>query len=424
MSNDTSPETPSDTQRGARGESLHAEIISIGDELTIGKIVDTNSAWLSQKLTDLGVDVLWHSTVGDSMEALVSVLKIACARAEIVLVTGGLGPTEDDLTRQAIARAAGVELVYDQGSYEHVKTLFQRRGRPMPESNKIQAYFPAGSEVIDNPHGTANGFSLAIPRAPAGGDYAFLAAFPGVPAEMREMWNAAGAEKVNEQIERRIGEKRFILTRSIHCFGPGESLVESKLPHLIDRRHVPRVGITASAGIITLRIRAIADSPEECRRQVDQTAKIIYDSLGGVIFGEDDDTIPSVVCAALKSQGKKLATIEWGTRGCLAKAIAPEVFAGGLVASPGASAARQLGLAEDAAMEDILRACAVRFGADCAAAVGPYPADGQVDSQAQSQVEVCAWDAGGFKSQSYVFGLHPSIIDNLFVCRALMLLRG
>ena len=406
------------------GESLNAEIISIGDELTIGKIVDTNSAWLSRQLTDLGVEVLYHSTVGDSMEALVSVLKIACARAEIVLVTGGLGPTEDDLTRQAIAHAAGVELVYDQRSYEHVKTLFQRRGRPMPESNNIQAYFPAGSEVIDNPHGTANGFSLAIPRAPVGGDYAFLIALPGVPAEMREMWNASGVKSVADQIERRIGEKRFILTRSIHCFGPGESLVESKLPHLIDRHHVPRVGITASAGIITLRIRAIADSPRECRRQVDETAKIIYDNLGEVIFGEDDDTIPSVVCAALKSQGKKLATIEWGTRGCLAKAIDPEVFAGGLVASSKQSAAAALGLDEDADFPAILKACAERFGAERVAAVGPYPADGQVDSQAQPQVEVCAWDAeGGFKSQSYVFGLHPSIIDNLFVCRALMLLR-
>ncbi|MBR3219623.1 MAG: CinA family nicotinamide mononucleotide deamidase-related protein [Thermoguttaceae bacterium] len=406
------------------GESLNAEIISIGDELTIGKIVDTNSAWLSRQLTDLGVEVLYHSTVGDSMEALVSVLKIACARAEIVLVTGGLGPTEDDLTRQAIAHAAGVELVYDQGSYEHVKTLFQRRGRPMPESNNIQAYFPAGSEVIDNPHGTANGFSLAVPRAPVGGDYAFLIALPGVPAEMREMWNASGVKSVADQIERRIGEKRFILTRSIHCFGPGESLVESKLPHLIDRHHVPRVGITASAGIITLRIRAIADSPRECRRQVDETAKIIYDNLGEVIFGEDDDTIPSVVCAALKSQGKKLATIEWGTRGCLAKAIDPEVFAGGLVASSKQSAAAALGLDEDADFPAILKACAERFGAERVAAVGPYPADGQVDSQAQPQVEVCAWDAeGGFKSQSYVFGLHPSIIDNLFVCRALMLLR-
>ncbi|MBR2586394.1 MAG: CinA family nicotinamide mononucleotide deamidase-related protein [Thermoguttaceae bacterium] len=406
------------------GESLNAEIISIGDELTIGKIVDTNSAWLSRQLTDLGVEVLYHSTVGDSMEALVSVLKIACARAEIVLVTGGLGPTEDDLTRQAIAHAAGVELVYDQRSYEHVKTLFQRRGRPMPESNNIQAYFPAGSEVIDNPHGTANGFSLAIPRAPVGGDYAFLIALPGVPAEMREMWNASGVKSVADQIERRIGEKRFILTRSIHCFGPGESLVESKLPHLIDRHHVPRVGITASAGIITLRIRAIADSPRECRRQVDETAKIIYDNLGEVIFGEDDDTIPSVVCAALKSQGKKLATIEWGTRGCLAKAIDPEVFAGGLVASSKQSAAAALGLDEDADFPAILKACAERFGAERVAAVGPYPADGQVDSRAQPQVEVCAWDAeGGFKSQSYVFGLHPSIIDNLFVCRALMLLR-
>ena len=406
------------------GESLHAEIISIGDELTIGKIVDTNSAWLSQKLTDLGVEVLWHSTVGDSMEALMSVLRIACARAEIVLVTGGLGPTEDDLTREAIARAAGVELVYDPASFEHVETLFKRRNRPMPESNKVQAYFPAGSEVINNPHGTANGFSLCIPRSPHGGDYAFLAAFPGVPAEMREMWNAAGAEKVNQQIERRIGEKRYILTRSIHCFGPGESFVESKLPHLVDRRHVPRVGITASAGIITLRICAIAPSPQECRRQVEETAKIIYDSLGEVIFGEDDDTIPSVVCAALERQGKKLAVIEWGTRGCLAEAIGPEVFAGGLVASSKQSAAAALGLDEDADFPAILKACAERFGAERVAAVGPYPADGQVDSQAQPQVEVCAWDAeGGFKSQSYVFGLHPSIIDNLFVCRALMLLR-
>ena len=406
------------------GELLRAEIISIGDELTIGKIVDTNAAWLSQQLTDLGVDVLYHSTVGDSMEALVSVLKIACARAEIILVTGGLGPTEDDLTRQAIARSAGVDLVYDQASFEHIETLFKRRGRMMPPSNKSQAYFPAGAKVIDNPHGTANGFSIAIPRAPAGGDYAFLIAFPGVPAEMREMWNATGVKSVADQVERRIGEKRYIVTRSIHCFGLGESVVESKLPHLIARDYVPRVGITASAGIITLRIRAIGKSPEECQRQVDETAKIIYDNLGDVIFGEGDDTIPSVVCAALKNKEKKLAVIEWGTRGALAKAIDPAVLAGAVVASSRESVTRLFDVPEDAPMPVILAACAKKCGADCVVAIGPYPADGQVDSQAQSRVEVYALDENGFKSQSYIFGLHPSVIDNLFICRALNLLRG
>ena len=143
---------------------MRAEIISIGDELTSGQRLDTNSQWLSQRLGELGIPVVFHTTVADDLDANIEVFRTAIGRADIVVSTGGLGPTADDLTRDAIAAAAGVELVEDAAAMEHIKNLFARRKREMPERNKLQALFPRGSQVIPNPEGTAPGIDFTIPR--------------------------------------------------------------------------------------------------------------------------------------------------------------------------------------------------------------------------------------------------------------------
>src|SRR4051794_7890275 len=143
---------------------MRAEIISIGDELTSGQRLDTNSQWLSTRLGELGVKVMYHTTVADDLEANVQVFRQAVERAELVIATGGLGPTADDLTRDAIAAAAGVDLVFDADSFSHIESLFSRRKRPMPERNRVQAMFPRGSRAIANREGTAPGIDIEIPR--------------------------------------------------------------------------------------------------------------------------------------------------------------------------------------------------------------------------------------------------------------------
>src|SRR5947208_846830 len=175
---------------------MHAEIISIGDELTSGQRLDTNSQWLAERLLEIGVPVAFHTTVGDQLTDNVLVFRQACERADILLVTGGLGPTADDLTRQALAEVAGVELVQDDVSLAHIKTLFAKRKREMPPANVVQAQFPQGSRPIFNPNGSAPGIDMLIEVAADGTrrvpttKAARVFALPGVPAEMKEMWAA------------------------------------------------------------------------------------------------------------------------------------------------------------------------------------------------------------------------------------------
>ena len=151
---------------------MRAEVISIGDELTSGQRLDTNTQWLSRRLGELGVETAFHTTVADDLDANVAVFRAAIERADIVIASGGLGPTADDLTREALARAAGRDLVFDEGALRHIEQLFARRSRPMPERNKVQAWFPAGSRVVPNPQGTARGSTWTF-LATVGGPAAF-----------------------------------------------------------------------------------------------------------------------------------------------------------------------------------------------------------------------------------------------------------
>ena len=398
-----------------------AEVVSIGDELMSGAIVDTNSAWLSRELSDLGVRTLFHTTVGDDMSAMAGVIAAAADRSDLVIITGGLGPTEDDLTRQAVAQVAGVELVEDAESRERIRRLFALRQRPMPASNNLQAFFPAGSEIISNPNGTAPGFALTLLRE--ANHTATLMTFPGVPAEMKEMWNETGRALVENLIVERLGARRHIQSRSIHCFGAGESDIESRLPHLIDRKHIPRVGITASAGVITLRVTAEGTDYTECQRQLCETAEVIYAGVGEFIFGEGNQTLASVAADRLLERKQKLGVVEWGTGGLLSRKIDRRVFAGGMVDTADRPVARLLGLAADAEPETILRAFAGKIGVDCVIAVGPYPSAEDLEHPETTSVFVCALCGERFETARFVYGLHPSIIDNLFSDRALNLLR-
>jgi nicotinamide-nucleotide amidase len=306
------------------------EIIAIGDELTTGQRLDTNTQWLSEQLTRLGVRVLFHTTVADDLAANVAVFRVAVERADYVVATGGLGPTADDLTRDALAAAAGVELVQDDLALERVRSLFERRGRPMPERNVVQALFPEGSRPIANDNGTAPGVAMEIARAERSPCRLF--ALPGVPAEMFPMWETSVAPAIMATLP----TKSVTRHRRIKCFGAGESQIEAMLPEMIRRGREPLVGITASGATITLRITSTAADEATCLADMEPTVAEIRQLLGMYVFGEEEMELEDTVVQLLGQRNQTLTSHEGATRGELAQLLAAaasdhECFAGGSV---------------------------------------------------------------------------------------------
>jgi nicotinamide-nucleotide amidase len=352
---------------------MHAEIISVGTELTTGASLDTNSQWLSLELAAIGIPVSYHTTVADDMAAMVGVIRTAADRSDVIILTGGLGPTLDDLTRQALAEVLGVELVLDAASLEFIRGLFKRFKREMPERNVIQAHLPAGTEPIPNTRGTAPGIWAKIPRA-AGG-FCLFAALPGVPSEMKRMF-------ANEVVSRLPAGTRVIRRARLNCFGVGESQAEEMLGDLTARGRDPEIGITVHEATITLRIVAHGDSVAVCDAKIAAAKAAIRERMGDLVFGEEDEQLEHVVLALLQKRESTLVTVEIGTGGLLARRItevagSERTYRGGLVAvsldgvvhavgsSPGADKQRTIAAALERARE--------RFAADFAIFVGAFP---------------------------------------------------
>jgi len=306
---------------------MHAEIIAIGTELTTGAKLDTNSQWLSIELAAVGIPVLLHTTVADDMPAMLETMRAAVRRSDIVLISGGLGPTLDDLTRQLLAELAGVELVLHEPSLQHVREIFAKRKRVMPERNTIQAMFPAGSEPIENPHGTAPGIWFELPRAD--GSICRIAAMPGVPSEMKPMFR----DRVLPRLPR---SDRVIRRARVNCYGVGESACEEKLGDVTARGRDPEVGITVHEGTITLRIEAHGASESECDAKIAKDKQLIRERLGALVFGEEDEQLEDIVARELNRCAKTVSIADEVTGGVLscwltAVAESEQCFAGGLI---------------------------------------------------------------------------------------------
>ena len=353
-----------------------AEVIAIGDELTSGQRLDTNSQWLSRELGVLGIPVGYHTTVCDTLEAGLEAFTAAARRTQVVVATGGLGPTADDLTRDVLAVMAGVPLVCCERSLAEVEARFSRRGMPMPESNRRQACFPEGSRPIPNPTGTAPGIDLALP---AGADWgrglgSRVIALPGVPAEMRRMWQ----ETVGPQLAQLTGGTRVLTHRRLKCFGAGESAIEAMLPGLIERGRDPTVGITAHEATITLRISAWAADASGCQGKIAATEQLIRDALGDLVYGEEDDEVEDAVLAAVTLAGETVATIEAGTAGRVAALLAQAAArrpAGAAGIYRGGRVVSELPVAPEALLA-AAAATAAEQGASVGLAVGPLrPSD-------------------------------------------------
>lgn len=289
---------------------MFGEIIAIGTELTTGAKLDTNSQWLSQALGQIGIVVRYHQTMADDLPAMVRVFRTAVERSDLVIITGGLGPTQDDLTRQALADLIDAELELHEPSLEYIRHLFSSRKREMPERNSIQAYFPAGSEVLENSRGTAPGIWMKVPRTDSE-HHSFVAALPGVPSEMKPMFE--------NQVRPRLPHSgRVIRHARINAFGAGESRVEELLGALTARGADPEVGITAHEATITLRIVAEGETETECHAKITTVRAEVQDKLGSLIFGEEDDELQHVVLRLLRERNQTLATAEAGNGGLMA----------------------------------------------------------------------------------------------------------
>jgi len=302
-----------------------AEIVSIGTELLLGEIVDTNTTEIAVALRTIGLDLFRTTTVGDNLERIAEAVAESVKRAQAVITTGGLGPTVDDPTREAIARAVGVETEFRPELWEQITERFSRFGRKPTENNRRQAHIPVGAVAIENPVGTAPAFRVELPDS-------VVIALPGVPAEMSHLLE----HEVVPYLRRRLGLRGVIKRKVVRTAGVGESILDERIEDL-ERMHNPTLGVSAHPGRVDLRITAKAGSDSEADEMIWKMEATLRQRLGEWIYGVDDDTLEAVTLAVVASKGYRLAIVESGTAGALSASVAPfsGAFAGGkLLAGP------------------------------------------------------------------------------------------
>ena len=284
-----------------------AAILSVGDELSLGQSLDTHAQWLSQRLVELGVVPILHATVGDDEQALVDALAGAMPRAEVIIITGGLGPTADDLTREALAALAGPGLVHEPEAEVALRARFEARGRRLPESNLKQALRPPWMRMIPNPLGTAPGLMGTL-------EGVLVASLPGPPDEMHPMWR----DHVAAAVRAHVGQAPVRCETVLAC-GLPESVAAERLGALMDRGRNPMVGITVSGTTLAARIRATGDACTD--GSVESTIASVEAAWGPLCFGRDADTLAGSIGALLVERSASVATCESCTGGGVARAL-------------------------------------------------------------------------------------------------------
>ncbi len=297
--------------------SMKAEIVAIGTELLLGQIVDTNAAYLAQELAGIGVDLFYKTTVGDNTERIAGVIRQACERSDVVITSGGLGPTVDDMTRAAVAQATGRGLQFSPDAWDEIQALFRRWGRAPDENNRRQALLPAGSRMISNPVGTAPAFILETGALETGAlqtRASTIISLPGVPREMKVLMEGAVLPYLRQRL---AAEPAIIRSRVLRTCGIGESNVDTLIGDLETLTN-PTVGLLAHPGQTDIRITAKAPNGTAADALITPIEAEIRQRLGAFIFGVGSESLEEVVACLLLQQAQSLALIESNTGGALA----------------------------------------------------------------------------------------------------------
>ncbi|MFJ8234272.1 competence/damage-inducible protein A [Ureibacillus sp. NPDC094379] len=364
---------------------MNAEIIAVGSELLLGQIANTNAKFMSNQLSELGINVYYHTVVGDNAGRLKDAIEIAESRADLIIFSGGLGPTKDDLTKETIAKYLGVNLAFDHEALVYIEEFFTRQGRTMTENNKKQALILEGSEVLKNHHGMAPGMLFEKDNR----TYILL---PGPPKEIEPMFQF----EVKPKLAARLNDGGVIVSHVLRFYGIGEAELEVKVQDILDQQTNPTVAPLASDGEVTLRITAKAESEEEAWKLIEAKKLEIQAIVGEFQYGVDDDSLASKTVEMLLHHGLTISAAESLTAGLFQSELAeiPGVsgtLVGGFVTYTSEAKITQLGI--DKALLDefgiVSSECAAAMaknvrekmgtdiGVGLTGAAGPEPHDGQ-----------------------------------------------
>ncbi len=418
---------------------MNAIVLSIGDELALGQTVDTNSAWLSGRLAGIGWSVAAHVTVPDDQRTIEQALRELAPRCQVLLVSGGLGPTADDLTRPALAAFLRQPLELNQAWLDNLELFFQQRGRPMPQSNRDQAMVPRGCRMIWNHNGTAPGIQ-ALGAAQSAQPSADIFVMPGVPSEMKAMFIA----DIAPLLEKR-GNGAAIRCRSLHTFGLGESTIGQMLGDLMRRDRNPSVGTTVSNGLVSLRINSRFATAAEAQSQLEQTGELCRQALGDLIFGADEQTLVGAVIELLakdptaQKYSPAVATAESCTGGLLAAAFtelpgSSQYFRQGYVTYTNQAKTDLLhvpaelingrGAVSEAVAEAMARGAQQQSGAPYALAItGVAGPDGGSEQKPVGTVCICLAHPGGLTTRRFQLPGQRGWVRDRSVKMALSMLR-
>jgi len=319
---------------------MKAEIIAIGSELLLGQLVDTNSAFIAKRLAEHGIELIQTSTVGDDLSRIEAVLREAMQRSSIVITTGGLGPTEDDLTREGVAKVFQRSLIFQPYLMEQIEAIFKRRGFRMADNNRKQAYIPEGATPIENPKGTAPGFIMEYSEGS-------ILSIPGVPFEMEFLME----NTVIPYLRKRFNLKHEVIQyKVLRACGLGESAIGLQIKDLMKEGNNPSVGTLASLGDIKIRITAKASHPEEATAMIQRVEEEIRNRLGSLIYGVDEETLQGNITRELERFKLTLSVVEAFTGGNISQKLAgtsSPSFIHGTVLPSQISQRQFLGLSEE-----------------------------------------------------------------------------
>ena len=387
----------------------NAEIISIGSELLLGQIMDTNASWMAQRLTDLGVNLFYKTVVGDNPDRMAEVIERALERSDIVITGGGLGPTQDDITREIVAQVTNRKLVKEPELVLQLQERFQKRGMIMTPNNERQAFIPEGSIIVNNPNGTAPSFIVEDPRAA-------IFTLPGVPFEMKWLFD----NEVAPYLRQKFNLAETIIYRVLKVAELGESRVDDAIGHLIAESQNPTVGVLAHPGQVDVRIAAKAADIETANSLIDPVEVEVRRLLGRHVFATDEESMEDAIGDLLADQGKTVSVYEDLTAGLLAGRLQTsnsEFFVEGLISNSEATTRRLLQFSNKSSDLNSLKGDAIKLTQELASCVRSmigsdlglalhaieHPEE-EAENLARGRTYISITDGASFKSRNYSYG--------------------